>query len=678
MTVAFGVSPGLKTTDEFGDEVQQNHYDSKQDVYLYGSNIPDGNYYVRVTGPSGNDNLGTSTTANLVVSGGQIIPNPVNLWSLVEFDNTNNTGGVYKVMINMNPDFGSNSISTKTFKVGEEEPTYTYSLTIDKTASPTMAYVGTEITYTIVVINTGTGDLLNVLIEDSNLDYSETFAIASGQSKTVTLYETYNEEGTYTNTATAEAADFVQKVSDDADVVIENIPDDPEYGTLTIVKEVYIDGDLDEENQSVFTFEVDGETVTASAIQSGQILLEVGTYTVTETGYGMYTPDATTQQAIVTTEGGLVTFVNRYTTPDDPEYGTLTIAKEVYIDGDLDEENQSVFTFEVDGETVTASAIQSGQILLEVGTYTVTETGYGMYTPDATTQQAIVTTEGGLVTFVNRYTTQDDPEYGRIRIEKTVTGNRSNGNDEFEFEISPLPNGEVMISEISFPQTVIASGNQDGLSEELLPGWYVVTELSPSPYTLQTANNVQVEVVAGQTASVSFTNRYNVSSPPPSSTYDLTITKTADVSEVEVGDTITYTIVVRNTGTGTLTNIRVVDEMIDLDTVIDSLAPNATRTFTATIVAGEEGVLENTVTATNTIVGTKDDTAIVIVDETPLDVPETPDPEEPVVEEPVEEVEIEEETPLDIPATGVDPMIYLYGLGSIASGIGAFIKRKKK
>ncbi|MBN2286156.1 MAG: hypothetical protein JXI43_06890, partial [Tissierellales bacterium] len=89
----------------------------------------------------------------------------------------------------------------------------------------------------------------------------------------------------------------------------------PEYGTLTIEKELWIDGVKQEENTETFTFTVDGETVTASAVEVGSIQLETGSYVVTETGYGDYTPDAVTQQAIVTTQGGLVTFINRYTTP---------------------------------------------------------------------------------------------------------------------------------------------------------------------------------------------------------------------------------------------------------------------------------------------------------------------------------------------------------------------------
>jgi len=462
---------------------------------------------------------------------------------------------------------------------------------------------------------------------------------------------------------------------------------------------------------------------------------------VTETGYGDYTPDATTQQAIVTTEGGLVTFINRYTTPYEPEYGTLTIEKEVWIDGVLQQGNTETFTFTVDG----------GQIELETGSYVVTETGYGDYTPDATTQQAIVTTEGGLVTFINRYTTPEDPE-SYIRIEKTVEGNRSDEDDEFTFEIRD--------GQGTLVDTVIASGNEDGWSIELEPGVYTVTELDPSPYNLISDNDITVELGEGQTEVASFTNRYNVT--VTRTDYEMTITKTADENEVNVGDTITYTIKVKNTGDATLTNISVVDEMVGLDEVIESLAVNQTETFTVTYIAtiDDVGVLENTATATDDRAGVEEDDAVVIVnDDTPLGVPGLSIEKKVIAEEgatfkPGDTVQfritvtnigtqdladvlvkdemamfettvlmlkvgesesfdvyvtlpmdyaadifenvatasnektgtlqdtaivvLEEEIPLAIPETGVNPMMYVYGIGSILTGIGALVSRKKK
>uniref|UniRef100_UPI0013D9A6DF DUF7507 domain-containing protein n=1 Tax=Sphingobacterium luzhongxinii TaxID=2654181 RepID=UPI0013D9A6DF len=62
---------------------------------------------------------------------------------------------------------------------------------------------------------------------------------------------------------------------------------------------------------------------------------------------------------------------------------------------------------------------------------------------------------------------------------------------------------------------------------------------------------------------------------------DFTITKTADVSTYDaVGDVITYTITVTNTGNVTLNNVSVVDAKVGLNETITSLAPGAANAVT--------------------------------------------------------------------------------------------------
>ena len=271
--------------------------------------------------------------------------------------------------------------------------------------------------------------------------------------------------------------------------------------------------------------------------------------------------------------------------PPPIETGRLVIQKEVWIDDVQDEDNDTIFTFTVDGETVTASAIQSGSIELDVGTYIVTETGFGDFTPVTVTQQAIITTAGAILTFVNTMETENPPP--------------------------------------------------------------------PPP-------------------------------PPSSTTYRMSITKTADEATVEVGDTITYTITLTNTGNGTLTNVRVEDEMVGLDEIVPSLAPGASVTFIETYVPETSGLLNNTATATDNQAPFVQDSATVTVIETtieieepeePLDVPEV-ETEEEIVPDPIEEtVIIEEETPLAIPDTGVNPLAFAYGAGALISLIGLIKKR---
>ena len=79
-----------------------------------------------------------------------------------------------------------------------------------------------------------------------------------------------------------------------------------------------------------------------------------------------------------------------------------------------------------------------------------------------------------------------------------------------------------------------------------------------------------------------------------------TIEKIVDKNEATVGETVTYSIVVTNTGNGPLTNILVKDDMIGLDTVIDQLDVNESKTLLGeyVVTADDIGELENIATAT--------------------------------------------------------------------------------
>lgn len=167
------------------------------------------------------------------------------------------------------------------------------------------------------------------------------------------------------------------------------------------------------------------------------------------------------------------------------------------------------------------------------------------------------------------------------------------------------------------------------------------------------------------------------SSIPISTTYSMSLTKTANATTVDVGDTITYTLVLRNTGDGTLTNVTVADPLAGFSEVVTSLAPGATRTFTVNYIPLVAGTLTNNATASDnqapfvsaSATVTVVEVVIVIVEpEVPLDIP--------VVEEPEEVVIMEEEVPLAIPDTGTDPTIFMYGAGALLSLLGLF-KRKR-
>jgi len=330
------------------------------------------------------------------------------------------------------------------------------SIEIEKTVDDSSVMVGDEVTYTIKVTNTGGFNLPEVVLLDEQLDFSETFSLDMGETKTFIETTTYSETGTIVNTAVA-------------------------------TSEVYI---------------VEGE----------------GLYSVS---------------------------------PNNMEYD-----EQYYIVGE--------FSLEVsDNATVVVSDEQ-------------------------------------------------EPQY-RIIVDKTVTGNRSDEDDEFEFEIRDIKEGLV--------DTVTATGDTDGISVLLNPGVYTVTELDPSPYKLTTDNDVQVELGEGN-ETVEFTNDYNRNITR--NTYKMKIDKVADGNFYEVGDTIEYTITVRNTGNSTLREILVTDDMTGLSETIDFLNPGASREFITTYVAQEEdiGDLTNIATAEDDRAGTEEDDETVTVEGVPEGVPE--------------------------------------------------------
>ncbi|NLV44878.1 MAG: DUF11 domain-containing protein, partial [Candidatus Hydrogenedentes bacterium] len=101
----------------------------------------------------------------------------------------------------------------------------------------------------------------------------------------------------------------------------------------------------------------------------------------------------------------------------------------------------------------------------------------------------------------------------------------------------------------------------------------------------------------------------------------LGITKTADKTEFSsVGEVITYTIVVTNTGTVTLTDVRVQDPLTGLDETIPTMAPGASVTFTETYSVTEADMEAGEVLNAATAVG-RDPEGRILEDRAERDVP---------------------------------------------------------
>ncbi|MDO5712941.1 MAG: S-layer homology domain-containing protein [Tissierellia bacterium] len=157
--------------------------------------------------------------------------------------------------------------------------------------------------------------------------------------------------------------------------------------------------------------------------------------------------------------------------------------------------------------------------------------------------------------------------------------------------------------------------NNTALTEGLLT--FEKTTLAPEESTTATATYkiTQKDVDAGQ---IKNTAKGEMTTPAGEKTYgdasvsvpsernpQFTFTKTADKTNLVLGETITYTFTVTNTGNVTLTNVNVVDELKGLSEINwdkTEIAPKGvatgTATYTITQADVDRGIVENSATAT--------------------------------------------------------------------------------
>jgi len=146
--------PGaIWTTDPTCSGVDLNIYASKGDVYLnggpaHGTHLPAGNYYVKVTTPSGACVLGASANQPFHVNADgstnciqlcDVLVNADPTCALngvsdpdCGYNTTPNPGGEYKVWVSMDPTFPDNSSKTDNFKVRADAPPDPPTLCVNK------------------------------------------------------------------------------------------------------------------------------------------------------------------------------------------------------------------------------------------------------------------------------------------------------------------------------------------------------------------------------------------------------------------------------------------------------------------------------------------------------------------------------------------------------------------
>jgi gliding motility-associated-like protein/uncharacterized repeat protein (TIGR01451 family) len=575
--------------------------------------------------------------------------------------------------------------------------------------------VGYLITYTFTVTNTGNTTLTNVIIYDA-LTNSVNLAVspstlapnATGTATaTYTIQQSDIDAGKVTNSATVTGTTPTNgTVTDTSGTTILN--DTPTETALTsspsiaVVKTGAVGGTGAVGDIITYTFTVTNtgnttlNTIIVNDALTNSVNLVVSPSTLAPNATGTATATYTIQQSDI--DAGKVT--NSATvTGTTPTNGTVTDTSGTTINNDTPTEttltpNPSIALVKVGAVGGTGGV---GDILTY--TFTVTNTGNTTLTNivvnDALTNSVnLAVTPSTLApnatgTATATYTIiQADVDAGKVTNSATVTGTTpTNGTvtdtsgttilNDTQTETTLIPNPSIALVKtgavggtgavgdvITYTFTVTNTGNtnltniivNDALTNSVN---LAVTPSSLVPNATGTATAtytiIQADVNAGKvtnSATVTGTTPTNGTVTDTSGTTILndtptetTLTPSPSIALVKtgvmggtgaVGDVITYTFTVTNTGNTTLTNIVVNDALtnsVNLAVTPSTLAPNATGTATATYTINQADVDAGKVTNSATVTGTTptngtvtDISGTTIINDTPTETPVTLSP----------------------------------------------------
>ena len=475
--------------------------------------------------------------------------------------------------------------------------------------------VGQTITYTIEVTNTGNVTATNVAITDANADTLTPAVIASiapMTTETVTATRVITQAdidaGNVTNTATVTADD---PNGDPIGPVDSDDPNTPAVDDPTVVTvDQTIGYTVSKEDQPAAdgAYDMVGEVITYTIT-----ITNTGTTTLSNLNITDNNADAVTPASIATLAPMAVTTVTatRTITQADLDAGSITNTATVEADGpdgtpagpvDSDDpdlpgtDDPTVTTLVTEGDvsiTKAQNAAPDGSYdtLGEVITYTIVVTNEGNTTltnvvitdanADSITPSTIATLAPGatLTAIATHAITQSDIDAGSVTNTAQVTGDDPQGNPVTDDSDDPdNPTND--------------DPNNDGDPDD------------PTVTTVDQNDDFTVE--KSQDA-------------PADGAYDM------------VGEAITYTIVVTNTGNTTLTNVTVTDAnaTITSGSPVATLAPGATATVTAEHIITQADLDAGSVV--NTAIGTADDPQGNPVGPEASDDPNTPDPNDPTI-----------------------------------------------
>ncbi|MDI9469236.1 MAG: Cna B-type domain-containing protein [Bacillota bacterium] len=556
-------------------------------------------------------------------------------------------------------------------------------MTVEKTTDKDhYTKVGEEITYTIKVKNTGTMTLENVVVTDSLVDLTNTEKVTFTESKTTDGKLEVGETWTYT---------YVHKVTqDDMDrgfvknavkATNPDIPDDPEnpppsIEVTTPVARMTIEKSADKDR---YTKVGDVITYTVKVKNTGEITLENVVVTdslvdLTNTEKVTFTESKTTDGKLEVGETWTYTYVHKVTQddmdrgfvknavtatnpdiPDDPENPppttevTVPVAR-MTIEKSADKDR---YTKVGDVITYTVKVKNTGEITLEdvvvtdsmsslsgpmqtkwtktIDKLEVGETWTHTYTYEVTEEDMERGSVTNAVTASNPDIPKDDPEnpppttevtvpVARMTIEKSADKDRyTKVGDVITYTVEVKNTGEVVLED------VVVTDSMSSLSGPMQTKWtktidkLEVGETWTYTYTYEVkpADMLVGFVKNAVTATNPDIPGDDPENPPPTDEVivpvaRMTIKKVADRDKFyNVGEVITYTIFVTNTGEVALDNVVVTDSMASLlglmqtkwTKTIDRLEVGETwiHTYTYEVTAEdmEAGIVTNAVTASN-------------------------------------------------------------------------------
>lgn len=548
----------------------------------------------------------------------------------------------------------TNNTSTNTITLGTPQ------LTVVKTSNaPTQPVVGTVITYTYTVTNTGGSTIRNVTLADpmsglSAISPSTAANIAPGANRVFTATRTVTQAdinaGSLSNTGTASGTSATGAAYTSNGSLTVPIPQNP---TLTIVKSSTQPSPLVLGSVINYSFLVTNTgNVTMTNVQVIDTLTGLGTIspasvTLAPGASQTFTASKTVTQADVNAGGVNNSATARGTLPNSTTYNSQPSTRSLPItrSPSISIVKSSTYTGPlVQGQTITYSFLvtNTGNVTLNNVNVTDPLSGMSAMSPTSTTLAP-----GGTQTFTaTKVITAAEVLAGQITNTATAHGTPTGMTEVTSTSTLVLPptltpslaitktsnatNPMTAGTVVTYTYTVTNTGNvniknvtvTDGMTNLSAMSPTSVANLIPGASTTFTATYTvtQSDINNG---SISNSARANGTTPggvavqSPIANYTFTITRTSTLTidktstytaPLKAGDTVTYGFRVTNTGNVTLTNVSVSDLLSGLSAIspasVGTLAPGASANFSATYIAKQSDVdagrIQNTATGRGT------------------------------------------------------------------------------